>query len=88
MRNLRTVFLAILFASILSIAAMRGQEQNNGKSKKNTVPQTLAEFESQYPIADYDAPEPADPKEREGEIRQRSTIRKAVTLTLIMILHM
>jgi hypothetical protein len=53
--------------------SLRGQEQNNGKSKETTAPQKTADFESQYPIADYAAPEPSDPKERE---RRRNKAKK------------
>lgn len=73
MRSYRLISLLILFASLMSLAALRSKDQDDSKSKESKESQTRVEFESQYPIADYDAPEPKDPKERE---RRQNKARK------------
>lgn len=61
----KTIFVLLVAAAITSIsaiAALRGQNGNTVRSRMQKFDK--AEFESQFPIADYNAPEPIDKAKR------------------------
>lgn len=59
------LFIALLVVGITSTAALSGRGQGGGQNRPpKKTPQMIA-FEEQFPVADYEAPEPADLKERE-----------------------
>jgi hypothetical protein len=62
--NTKTLLLFLVIvaiAAVTTIATIRGQNQQSTAS--NQQPKTALD-ESQWPIADYNAPEPADPRDR------------------------
>src|SRR5215211_7241413 len=59
-RTIPVLLILLVVITITAIAAWSGQEQSPPLSKE----QRRHEFESQFPIADYSTPEPADPNER------------------------
>jgi hypothetical protein len=59
-RTLLLIFATLVIAAVAMMTTLRGQDQG----RTQTRDQQRAEFESQFPIADYSASEPADPQKR------------------------
>jgi hypothetical protein len=59
-KSIPLLLILLVVAVITAMATLRGQEQSSPPSRE----QRKIEFESQFPIADYSAPEPADPEQR------------------------
>jgi hypothetical protein len=67
MRNYRITFLTLLAAAVVvsGAAVTSFRTQNRAGEKPARKSQKMFEQESRLPVADYDAAEPADPKEKE-----------------------
>jgi hypothetical protein len=57
------LIVTVLVLIVTAMAALRGQDQDRSSSKEQKTI-SKEEFESQFPIADYSAPELADPVKR------------------------
>ena len=65
-RGIVTLLTLFIIAMITTVAALRGQSNNQNNPPRNKQQSfDKQEYNSQFPIADYDAPEPTDPKERD-----------------------
>lgn len=67
-RNLLLVAVAVVVAGVTTAAALRRQEGQNERSRQPQKSRQMVEFEEKFPVADYEAPEPADPKEKERRL--------------------
>lgn len=68
------VFVGVAVATTLPIRTQDDSAQNRPHNKRPKFDQ--AEFESQFPIVDYDAPEPADEKARQKRRAKNSRFDK------------
>lgn len=72
-RTLFLILVACTVAALTTIVTLRGQGQSGGEGMPPDKQRQREEFESQFPVTDFDSQEPADPDKR--NLRRRKSSR-------------
>lgn len=66
----------VVVIGMTALAGLRSVQESNGQNKGRKKSQKMIEAESRLPVAEYGAPEPTDPKERDKRIKKGKKYEK------------